>query len=242
MSALLSLVSPTFQRLTKVECICNFRCIYGNKYTLRYPNRHLVLTLGVAGGIHEIQKSHHNVLHIFRTFASRVKSRTSFYDTLGVTPKASQAQIKSAYYKLSKAFHPDRNQDNPTAASSFSDINEAYSVLSNAKLRKRYDNGIYSSRDLTHGVRDEPLIRKREKKIRNTRSEVYNDQGERMYDFDEYFRAHYGEALDREQRERKSRKKRQKEFDKINEVYRTSMTFLVSAAVISVVVGLLFIK
>jgi molecular chaperone DnaJ len=62
-----------------------------------------------------------------------------FYEILGVKEKASQAEIKKAYRKLAKKYHPDANQGNPKASERFKDIGEAYSVLSDEKKRKQYD-------------------------------------------------------------------------------------------------------
>lgn len=52
----------------------------------------------------------------------------SHYDALGVTPSSTQSEIKSAYYKLSKLYHPDRNKGSDIAAAHFKTINEAYEV------------------------------------------------------------------------------------------------------------------
>jgi len=62
-----------------------------------------------------------------------------FYGVLGVPEKASQDEIKKAYRKLAKQYHPDANLDNPRAAERFKEISEAYSVLSDAEKRKQYD-------------------------------------------------------------------------------------------------------
>ena len=63
------------------------------------------------------------------------------YATLGVTRAASEAEIKSAYRKLAKQLHPDRNRDNPQAAERFAHVTRAYDLLSDADKRKRFDRG-----------------------------------------------------------------------------------------------------
>lgn len=62
-----------------------------------------------------------------------------FYKILGVKEKAGADEIKKAYRKLAKESHPDANLDNPKAAERFKEIGEAYSVLSDSKKRKQYD-------------------------------------------------------------------------------------------------------
>lgn len=61
------------------------------------------------------------------------------YTILGVSRTASEADIKSAYRKLAKELHPDRNADNPKAAEKFSDATRAYDLLSDKAKRAQFD-------------------------------------------------------------------------------------------------------
>ena len=62
-----------------------------------------------------------------------------FYKVLGVSEKADPDEIKKAYRKLAKRYHPDANQGDDQAADRFKDVGEAYSVLSDPQKRKQYD-------------------------------------------------------------------------------------------------------
>uniref|UniRef100_A0A8C1MD26 J domain-containing protein n=1 Tax=Cyprinus carpio TaxID=7962 RepID=A0A8C1MD26_CYPCA len=72
------------------------------------------------------------------------KSKSAYYDILEVSPTATHVQIKTAYYKQSFIYHPDKNAGSEEAAFRFSQISEAYSVLGNKALRRKYDRGILS--------------------------------------------------------------------------------------------------
>jgi len=63
------------------------------------------------------------------------------YSTLGVARGASDKEIKSAYRKLAKELHPDRNKDNPKAAERFSEATRAYDLLSDKDKRAQFDRG-----------------------------------------------------------------------------------------------------
>ncbi len=63
----------------------------------------------------------------------------NYYEILGVSKTASQDEIKSAYRKLVKQYHPDLHPNDPACAEKFKEINEANEVLSDEKRRKQYD-------------------------------------------------------------------------------------------------------
>lgn len=62
-----------------------------------------------------------------------------YYKILGVDKKATKGEIKKAYRKLAKKYHPDMNPDDTTAANKFKEVTEAYEVLSDDDKRKQYD-------------------------------------------------------------------------------------------------------
>src|SRR5947209_18668163 len=67
--------------------------------------------------------------------------RTDYYKTLGVGKNASDAEIKKAYRKLARQYHPDKNPGDKRAEERFKEISQAYDVLSDADKRKQYDRG-----------------------------------------------------------------------------------------------------
>ncbi len=62
-----------------------------------------------------------------------------YYETLGVAKSASDKDLKKAFRKLAKKYHPDANPDDPSAEGKFKEINEAYEVLSDPEKRTQYD-------------------------------------------------------------------------------------------------------
>ena len=62
-----------------------------------------------------------------------------FYKALGVSEDASESDIKKAYRKLSRKYHPDLNPGDAAAEKKFKEISEAYDVLSDKKQREEYD-------------------------------------------------------------------------------------------------------
>jgi curved DNA-binding protein len=62
-----------------------------------------------------------------------------YYQILGIEKKANESEIKKAFRKLARQYHPDLNPNDKKAEAKFKEINEAYEVLSDAEKRKKYD-------------------------------------------------------------------------------------------------------
>lgn len=128
------------------------------------------------------------------------KTKTGYYEILEVSPTATQAQIKTAYYKQSFVYHPDRNAGSEDATVRFSDISEAYTVLGNKGLRKKYDRGLLSLSDLTTArpSAKEAAGGPAKPPAGGRRSVMGADSRGGVFDFDQFFKEHYREQLQRE--------------------------------------------
>ncbi len=67
--------------------------------------------------------------------------RPDYYKVLGVGKNASEEEIKKAYRKLARQYHPDRNAGDKKAEERFKEISQAHDVLSDSDKRKAYDRG-----------------------------------------------------------------------------------------------------
>src|SRR5437764_11930555 len=68
-------------------------------------------------------------------------SRPDYYKALGVSKNATPDEIKKAYRKLARQYHPDRNPGDKRAEERFKEVSQAHDVLSDPEKRKQYDRG-----------------------------------------------------------------------------------------------------
>ena len=78
--------------------------------------------------------------------------KRDYYEVLGVNKGATDDEIKKAYRKLARKYHPDLNKDNPEAAEKFKEIGEAYEILSDKDKRARYDQFGFAGVDPNYGA------------------------------------------------------------------------------------------
>ncbi|MBK0369162.1 DnaJ C-terminal domain-containing protein [Flavobacterium agrisoli] len=123
----------------------------------------------------------------------------NYYTILGITQSATEAEIKKAYRKLARKYHPDLNPNDQEAQRKFQEINEANEVLSNPDNRKKYDQ---YGKDWKHAEEFEkagynPNQQRSESRQSSQSSKSYSDFSEA--DFSDLFSSMYGSAGKRTQ-------------------------------------------
>ncbi|CAL8332791.1 unnamed protein product [Boreogadus saida] len=179
------------------------------------------------------------------------RSRTAYYDLLKVSPHATQAQIKTAYYRQSFLLHPDKNQgDEEGAGRRFSEVSEAYGVLGNLALRRKYDGGVLGAADLTGAARPSsreapgrrPGPHHHHPQHQQQQQQFSRVGGRPMFDFDAFYRAHYGEQLEREQRARARREWLAEQRRRSREKWRRSKVMELTVGFLLALGGLILIN
>ncbi|XP_077299120.1 dnaJ homolog subfamily C member 16-like [Arctopsyche grandis] len=180
--------------------------------------------------MNSLKKNFIPVQVLCRCISSTSSLFTDHYSILGIHRKSTQAEIKAAYYKLSKMYHPDKNKDFE-AIKKFRDVNEAYEVLGNINMKKLYDKGVYQG----FKSPDRPdTPEERFHKSRANRHKVPMYGKTTIYDFDSWTKEHYSETFQSHLKERETKRQghqRRQENQKLNE-----MTFSIFPMLIIVMV------
>lgn len=239
------------QLLARRKTLWSRRAVSVNHDAFRYPHQDrlfsTVIFLLTDQGSH-ILRRHRALFAPCRSYSGKnndagplYRSRTSYYDILRVSPGATQSQIKTAYYKQSFIYHPDKNPGNKAAVERFSEVSEAYAVLGNVTLRRKYDRGILGPSDLQSPGRsfskESPGFKQqhRAQQFSQTRGKVH-------FDFDAFYQAHYGEQLQREKILRARRKQMQEQQDKARLSWKKDKMMEIAAALLLTTAGLLFVS
>ena len=109
-----------------------------------------------------------------------------YYKVLGISKSASAKDIKKAYRKLARKYHPDLNQNDPVSEKKFKEVNEANEVLSHPENRKKYDK---HGKDWQHAEAFEKA-NKQQQNQRNTQQRTTGDFNEG--DFSDFFESMFG--------------------------------------------------
>lgn len=116
-----------------------------------------------------------------------------YYKVLGINKNATEKEIKSAYRKLARKYHPDVNPNNKEAEQKFKEINEANEVLSHPENRKKYDK---YGKDWQHGEEFEKAQRQQQAQYQSSR------QGASDTDYSDFFESMFGGGYTSSQRRR----------------------------------------
>ena len=114
-----------------------------------------------------------------------------YYKVLGVNKGANEKEIKKAYRKLARKYHPDLNPDNKDAEKKFKEINEANEVLSHPENRKKYDK---YGKDWMHGEEYEKARQQQSSQRQYQGQQGGGQQGFSEGDFSDFFESMFGGA------------------------------------------------
>lgn len=113
-----------------------------------------------------------------------------YYKILGITKSASEAEIKKAYRKLARKYHPDVNPNDKSAESKFKEINEANEVLGDPENRKKYDK---YGKDWKHAEEFEKA-QKAQQARGSSQQRQYTSGGSSDSDYSDFFESMFGGA------------------------------------------------
>lgn len=168
-----------------------------------------------------------------KAWISSIPKKRSYYETLQITPKATQSQVKKAYYKLSKTYHPDQYRGNEDAALKFREITEAYEILGNLKKRRMYDKGLLNMNVAVSPAEAEEYSSKFYES-RSKRGKAPTATGRTpIYDFDEWSKLHYESSFARRENAKVRYERMQKSrTDIVEEKKAESVVYILIVAIV----------
>lgn len=120
-----------------------------------------------------------------------------YYKVLGLSKTASASDIKKAYRKLARKYHPDLNPNDKTAEAKFKEINEANEVLSHPENRKKYDQ---HGENWQHAEAYEQAQKEQQSRNSSRQRSYSGQQGYSEEDFSEFFESMFGGQQRQQQR------------------------------------------
>lgn len=118
-----------------------------------------------------------------------------YYKVLGITKNATEEEIKKAYRKMARKYHPDLNPNNKEAEQKFKEVNEANEVLSNAENRKKYDA---YGKDWKHAEEFEKA-KQQQQQYQGGGSQYYSSENFGDQDYSDFFESMFGGGRGRSQ-------------------------------------------
>lgn len=156
-----------------------------------------------------------------RFFRRDIDYSKNYYQTLGVPKTSTSAELRSAYYKLAKIYHPDANQqksdkERKQASEKMKEITEAYDIVGNDDKRKSYDDG-GGWQGRMHTMAKEAQARQAQQRNRHGQQQPWGRQ-QQQNPFEDWFRAGHGQNPD--QHNSKQNQQGTQEFEQMREKLR----------------------
>ncbi|XP_058807021.1 dnaJ homolog subfamily C member 30, mitochondrial-like [Phymastichus coffea] len=187
-----------------------------------------------------------NSIHEVKLYMCTKTRIPTHYETLKIKPDCTQDDIKSAYYELSKQYHPDKNKSTD-AKIQFQSVSDAYEILGNFSKRKQYDRDLAARGQRAsivnrpvHEAKEDPLAAFYRSRMSNY-DHVRAQEARAHFDFETWTKAHYGQTLRRTLKDKRSkiirqqmqlRAEQQRVQDKHSAIFVSIAMFLICSGLI----------